>query len=1106
MVAGNWYLWDGTAWISGGVYNSVAVQSDTELNDFSTNPVQNKVIKAALDQIEGAIPEIDATLSVSGKAADAKKTGDEISGLKEDLNNALDDITDDVVTDYSVGSYGGSGSYWFINNNKPQMEKGKTYRIVITPNATFSLDDIKAGTSGSFSAMVDTIAENVSFTANVAQSFDYTPSQNGIRYIRFYESGGNISSIVVKTVNKELKGPYVKYNAATVLTDTEKETARNNIDAASKDDIASVNAEVAELDERFETDKYEWYTYASAGDSNYRIINASRPQLIEGHKYHLVLKANATATVTAIQMGTSTTSASMVDTIAENVTLVAGQTVDLEYTPTQSGMRYIRMYSGAANKVDTSIFYEVSKVSADMTDDSAERGMYALANRINTGLAEIKALRNVVDSAVNGMLSVSNAEPTTKTITLPSVGEKDKAFVRIGMHYGSPAFTPDASDVFFNESCKTDFSDVRFFDANGNLLKAQLSKPVNLDLLKDNKLDGYLHHLSDGTLIKYVEADGIMWSQNSGATWTAISGTAAVTEHGSAVYNRKSMYPVFVDGSDNIFAYAGGILYKLLASDSYATKTEVLDFSWDNDGTTIYPDIQNHAMVADGNGNLIVGACYQEQYHTNVYRSTDGGNTFTLCWYHYGGNEYQHVHNVSYDPFNDKIYVQIDDGGYTFIGSRIIVSEDGGANWTEITNAITNHQVRGRDYYPTYFGDGTYRLGGGETYIMGAATIYRSEDDVHYDYAVNGVAGVRSFSDFGDDSLIITGSQDSVVAHENHVFISTDKGKTWDSIARYYQPVSASSGVGWRNVHSAFTPYGESTPCVVMPKDTGNVPTLRVYKGGNNYYREAYIMLENTEDSQIVITAKTGYAMEYPYKSLQESVNDHLIYEIPLNECGGRYVRDSIGNVAKITGQYRWENVNAVRFGDYAGRSTMLPNAPSGALCLNAKSALNFGKIKELDFADGYTVSFWLNTKARLMDADNYDNYMQRTYELFSVGNVTFIQKYNLFGYAVSANYVGILENSFSLMYAQRPSFLYSDQYWFVVIAVGSDKKVTIYVNGEKGGSNSNSLTGVTLSKLSQGDFVVGNSYYDSGAYISDIKVYDKVFTDAEILDMYRGM
>ena len=60
-TAGNWYYYDGTAWVSGGVYNSAGVN-------------------------------VDDTLTYEGMAADAKATGDEISNVKNaftDLNSSL---------------------------------------------------------------------------------------------------------------------------------------------------------------------------------------------------------------------------------------------------------------------------------------------------------------------------------------------------------------------------------------------------------------------------------------------------------------------------------------------------------------------------------------------------------------------------------------------------------------------------------------------------------------------------------------------------------------------------------------------------------------------------------------------------------------------------------------------------------------------------------------------------------------------------------------------------------------------------------------------------------------------------------------------------------
>lgn len=80
---GNWYYYSNGVWVSGGVYNAAAIVTDT-------------------------------TLSVSGMAADAKATGDQITELKEDLTQEsnyqmlLCDEVPDTVQSYTFA--GGSVS------------------------------------------------------------------------------------------------------------------------------------------------------------------------------------------------------------------------------------------------------------------------------------------------------------------------------------------------------------------------------------------------------------------------------------------------------------------------------------------------------------------------------------------------------------------------------------------------------------------------------------------------------------------------------------------------------------------------------------------------------------------------------------------------------------------------------------------------------------------------------------------------------------------------------------------------------------------------------------------------------------------------------------
>ena len=69
---GNWYYWNGSSWVSGGVYNSVAV-------------------------------ETDKTLTVAGKAADGEVVGQEIGQLKEDIGTLYPPLEDGYVS-YTNGS------------------------------------------------------------------------------------------------------------------------------------------------------------------------------------------------------------------------------------------------------------------------------------------------------------------------------------------------------------------------------------------------------------------------------------------------------------------------------------------------------------------------------------------------------------------------------------------------------------------------------------------------------------------------------------------------------------------------------------------------------------------------------------------------------------------------------------------------------------------------------------------------------------------------------------------------------------------------------------------------------------------------------------------
>ena len=892
-------------------------------------------------------------------------------------------------------------------------------------------------------------------------------------------------------------------------------TANNKVWSAEKtnSELNGVKGDITSISEYVPS-------YYSEGkkttNDNYWQVRDNYPYMIAGHKYRWGIVTNTTFTETSIQIGTGASAASMVDTVAENISFTAGEEKFIDYIPSESNLKYIRVI-GNAGKYSKMTFYElniepkgVTQAEKDIVElqaDSISLGdNCGIAVKTNKAISDLRELKNKVDESIDSLLQLQADTATTQTITIPSVGEHDRFLLRLGLHYESSSYTPEDNDVFFGKTCRKDFSDVKFFDSNGNMIKAEFSPVINCDILADSSLDNVYVVTSAGYLIGFKTTQGMLISKNNGASFSVIPNTYNVTVHPSDVYNLTSIFPVFVDSNDNIFGYAGGILYKLSSSDDYATITPVLDFSWVNSNNeTVYPEIQKHGMDEDINGNLYMGSYASTQYkHVDIFASSDGGNTWSKVFYDYSG-DYQHTHHIHADKYSSKVYIGIDDGGGSRYGAKIIMTDDGGSTFTNFGEQYPD--IRAKDYYPTYFGS-DYMLGGGESYVMGGGTILRSGYGNSLDVIVKGFGGVRTYADFGNDDVIFAGVQINRLVTENHILVSSDKGKTWKSVYKKYQPVNASSGAGFRVMQYAGTLAGDTEPCIISAKDQADVPSIRIYKGGEHFYREAYLYLENVQDAPLTITVKTGYAMGYPYKCLEENKNAGLVYSLPLNEATGRNVVDSRGNIGTIIGGYEWwHEEEPIRYGDGYGTNTRHPFVPSTGIRLGENAYLDMGKITGLDFSKNYTIEFWFNMDKLYLSDYGWEKRDHLVVDFFDIGNVRACMRSAAIllldsGADLSPVMPSINDISRMGMTGQVP-FKFSSDWIHCVLSVDNDNVMKVYTNGCVG-STQNAKAGTWLN-LSAGNLVIGATGY-SKAYIAGLNIYNYAMNDEQVLNQYRGL
>ena len=322
---------------------------------------------------------------------------------------------------------------------------------------------------------------------------------------------------------------------------------------------------------------------------------------------------------------------------------------------------------------------------------------------------------------------------------------------------------------------------------------------------------------------------------------------------------------------------------------------------------------------------------------------------------------------------------------------------------------------------------------------------------------------------------------------------------------RFDTPSRNTSGDGFRTVINCGILNGDTDECVIL--SNGNyIPSFRIYNG-IDFYREVEIEIENADASPIEIIAKTGYVMPYPYSTVRGIENDAILYEVKLNEGCGKLISDSLGNISKVEGDIEWEKTEEpVRYGEYVSNNETKPFDFSSAAKI--KGIVNFGKIPQLDFSYGYTITMWINEKNRKCNYKDEDalstNYIVDNvpYVLASFGNADLIRYNSSIGLmprdATTASKRKTKENGGYVMNC-------SDNYYFIAIVVSSDK-VMGYLNGTAFiGSNGGSWINYTGTKLNEADFTIGSKNSEPIGYISDIKVYGKELSDNEVLDLYKG-
>lgn len=161
-TAGNWYTWNGTAWVPGGVYNSAAIQTDKTLTQ-SDKAADSAIVGQQIGSLKESISDLQGSGSGLNNAAknillnilkNAIYTTDQVNNINE-LGKAL---AGDV---YSITN---NLTHCTSSNTELSVAKGNSYTTTIIADSKYVINSCRVTMKGI--DITDSVYSNGKITIN----------------------------------------------------------------------------------------------------------------------------------------------------------------------------------------------------------------------------------------------------------------------------------------------------------------------------------------------------------------------------------------------------------------------------------------------------------------------------------------------------------------------------------------------------------------------------------------------------------------------------------------------------------------------------------------------------------------------------------------------------------------------------------------------------------------------------------------------------------------------------------------------------------------------------------------------------------------------------